>query len=59
MSEIKIPVTEEAEDLAVEIQIEQELLDKADKEANRCLKCGSSLIGPDSELQTAACSNCL
>ena len=60
MSEIKIPVTsEEAEDEAVEIQIEQELLDKADKEENRCLKCGSALIGEDSELQTAVCSNCL
>lgn len=55
---MNIPVVDlEAEDLATEIQVEQELLDKADK--NKCGKCGSVLVGEDSELETKTCSNCL
>jgi len=50
---------QDAEDTAVEIQVNQELLDKADEERNKCGKCGSSLVGEDSELQTQVCSNCL
>jgi len=56
MTEIKID-PQDAEDTAVEIQVNQELLDKADQ--NKCGKCGSKLIGEDSELQNSVCSNCL
>lgn len=44
---------QDAEDVAVDIAVEQEQL------ANTCGKCGSTLIGEDSELQTQVCSNCL
>jgi len=58
MTEIKID-PQDAEDTAVNIQIEQDLLDKADEARNKCGKCGSKLIGEDSELQSSVCSNCL
>lgn len=51
----------DAEDTAVEIQVEQSLLDKADKDnhENLCQGCESPLSGPDSDQPTTVCSNCV
>ncbi len=44
----------DAEDVAVDIAVEQDQLEK-----NTCGKCGNTLIGEDSELQSQVCLNCL
>ena len=42
----------DAEDVAVDIAVEEDQLE------GFCEKCGSKLIGPESELQNAVCGNC-